>query len=65
MAALVKDFVRVQIAAFDTTVRSGGRDPELVPGLDEGPGERAQRCLAVKAGAARLAHKAILWSRHW
>ena len=65
MAALVKDFVRVQIAAFDTAVRSGGCDPELVSGLDEGPGERAQRRLAVKASAARLTHKAILWSRHW
>ena len=65
MATLVKDFVHVQIAAFDTAVRSGGCDPELVSGLDEGPGERAQRCLAVKAGAAGLAHKAILRSWHW
>jgi hypothetical protein len=65
VAALVKDFVHVQIAAFDTAVRSGGRDPELVAGLDEGPGERAQRRLAVKAGATGLAHNAILRSRHW
>ena len=65
MATLVEDFVHVQVAAFDTAVRSGGCDPELVSGLDEGPGERAQRHLAVKTGAARLAHKAILWSRHW
>ena len=65
MATLVKDFVHVQIAAFDTMIRSGGCDPEVVPGLDEGPGERAQGFLAVKAGAAGLAHKAILRSRHW
>jgi hypothetical protein len=65
VAALMEDFVHVQFTAFDTLVRSGGCDPELVSGLDEGPGERAQRRLAVKASAARLAHKAILWSRHW
>ena len=65
MATLVKDFVYVQIAAFDTAVRSGGRDPKLEAWLDEGPRERGQRRLAVKAGAARLARKAILWSRHW
>ena len=65
VAALMEDFVHVQITAFDTLVRSGGCDPELVSGLDEGPGERAQRRLAVKASAAGLAHKAILWSRHW
>ena len=65
MATLVKDFIHVQIAAFDTAVRSGGCDPELVPRLDEGPGEGAQRCLAVKASTTRLAHKAILRSRHW
>ena len=65
VAALMEDFVHVQVAVFDTVVRSSGRDPELVSGLDEGPGERAQRCLAVKAGAARLAHKTILRSRHW
>ena len=65
MATLVKDFVHVQVAAFNTAVRSGGSNTELVARLDEGPGERAQRRLAVKAGAARLAHKAIIWSRHW
>ena len=64
MATLVEHFVHVQIATFDTAVHSGGRDPELVAGLDEGPGERAQRRLAVKACVTRLAHKAILRSRH-
>jgi hypothetical protein len=65
MAALVEDFVHVQTATFDTSVRFGGCNTELVPGLDECPGKRAQRRLAVKTGATRLAHKAILWSRHW
>ena len=65
VAALMEDFVHVQIAAFHTLIRSGGCDPKLVSGLDECPGERAQRRLAVQASAARLAHKAIMWSRHW
>ena len=65
VAALMEDFVHVQIAAFHTLIRSGGCDPKLVSGLDECPGERAQRRLAVKASAARLAHKPILWVGHW
>jgi hypothetical protein len=60
----VEYFVHVKIAAFDTAVRAGGRDAELVAWLDESPGERAQRRLAVKTGTARLAHKTILWSWH-
>ena len=65
MAALVEHFIHVQSSAFDTAVHFGGRDTELVPRLNKSPGERAKRRLAVKAGAARLAHKAILRSRHW
>jgi hypothetical protein len=60
----MEDFVDMQTTSFHALVHLGGCHPELVAWLDQGPGECAQRCLAVEASATRLAHIPVLLVGH-